>query len=196
MRTRPPYSACDAACEDRLNDLGYHITYFDLDTEGYLKDSPELIQDSKDIWDDYVEDGDPSSQQWLHIEHDPVYQTVYNLTDYMLESITRNGFRAVTVGECLQDPKENWYRTVGDAGPPSSSSSRSSSSTRTSTSSAPVSPPTGTLPPTTDGRCGPNNGGQTCAREPGATCCSYVGWCGNTADHCGAGCQSGYGTCN
>ncbi|TDZ18720.1 putative peptidoglycan-N-acetylglucosamine deacetylase [Colletotrichum orbiculare MAFF 240422] len=199
---RPPYSACDATCEGYLNDLGYHITYFNLDTEGYLHDSPQLIQTSKDIWDSKVEGVSPANNKWLQIEHDPVYQTVYNLTDYMLESLFRNGFKSVTVGECLGDPKENWYRSVGNA--PSSGGS-SSSSTRTSSASSRAASvasstsraatPTGSLTPSTNGRCGPNFGFTTCANEPGATCCSSAGWCGNTADHCGASCQPLYGNC-
>ncbi|CRK12405.1 hypothetical protein BN1723_009712 [Verticillium longisporum] len=139
---RPPYSACDGACETLLNEFGYHITYFDLDTEGYLRNSPLAIQGSKDIWDAAVEDANPATAKFLHIEHDPVQQSVYNLTDYMLASLQRNGFRAVTVGECLGDPKANWYRTVGTPNPPST--------TRTTS----VAQPTGTLPATTNGRCG------------------------------------------
>lgn len=27
-------------------------------------------------------------------------------------------------------------------------------------------------------------------------CCSQYGWCGDSADHCGTGCQSAYGSCN
>lgn len=44
------------------------------------------------------------------IEHDIHYQTVYTLIDYVLTSLFEHGFRSVTVGECLGDPKENWYR--------------------------------------------------------------------------------------
>ncbi|KAF6834206.1 polysaccharide deacetylase [Colletotrichum musicola] len=193
---RPPYSACDATCEGFLNDLGYHITYFNLDTEGYLHDSANLIQTSKDIWDTKVEGKNPANNKWLQIEHDPVYQTVYNLTDHMLESLFRNGFKSVTVGDCLNDPKENWYRSVGNAPQPPSSSTRTStraSSTASSTSRAAT--PTTSVTPSKDGRCGPNFGFTTCANEPGATCCSSAGWCGNTADHCGASCQPLYGNC-
>ncbi|KAK1726336.1 polysaccharide deacetylase [Colletotrichum acutatum] len=189
---RPPYSACDATCEGYLNDLGYHITYFNLDTEGYLHDSADLIQDSKDIWDENVEGKDVATTKWLQIEHDPVYQSVYNLTDHMLESLFRNGFKSVTVGECLDDPQENWYRSVGDAPPSSGTTTRVATGSATSSS---VAAPTGTLPASTDGRCGANFGSTTCFTEPGATCCSSAGWCGNTADHCGAACQPLYGNC-
>ncbi|KAG8358191.1 hypothetical protein FVEN_g3920 [Fusarium venenatum] len=104
---RPPYSASNATTDAWLGELGYHVTYFNLDTEGYLHDSPNTIDTSKQIWDTTVEGKSPASNKWLHIEHDPVYQSVYNLTEYMLKSLVRNNFRGVTVGECLQDPKEN-----------------------------------------------------------------------------------------
>ncbi|KAL2677308.1 hypothetical protein Neosp_011077 [[Neocosmospora] mangrovei] len=109
---RPPYSASNEDTDAWLDELGYHITYFNLDTEGYLHDSPNMIDASKAIWDNTVEGKDPDTNRWLHIDHDPVYQTVYNLTEHMLQSIQSNGFRAVTVGECLQDPKDNWYRKL------------------------------------------------------------------------------------
>ncbi|KAJ3529150.1 hypothetical protein NM208_g9886 [Fusarium decemcellulare] len=106
----PPYSASSDKTNAWLDELGYHITYFNLDTEGYIHDSPNMIDTSKDIWDNAIEGKDPERNKWLHIEHDPVYQTVYNLTEYMLQSLVRNDFKAVTVGECLDDLKENWYR--------------------------------------------------------------------------------------
>lgn len=164
---RPPYSASNDATDGWLGELGYHVTYFNIDTEGYLHDSPETIQRSKDIWDEAVEGADPESTRWLQIEHDTVEQSVHNLTEHMLGSLSRNGFRSVTVGECLGDPSENWYRKLGSA----------------------------SHPPTTDGRCGRDHGDATCLGEEGATCCSQRGWCGNTINHCGQGCQKEYGTC-
>ncbi|KAG5743918.1 hypothetical protein H9Q70_013376 [Fusarium xylarioides] len=160
---RPPYSASNTTTDAWLNELGYHITYFNLDTEGYLHDSPNMISTSKQIWDNTVEGRSPATNKWLHIEHDPVYQTVYNLTEYMLRSIRRNNFTAVTVGQCLQDAPSNWYRTVSSSPSPTST-----------TSSSP------TFPATTNGRCGSRHGGATCRGEPnGETCCSQNG--------CGAG---------
>lgn len=111
---RPPYSASNERVDRRLGELGYHVTYFNLDTEGYLHNSAEEIQRSKDIWDNGVEGKEAGKTKWLAIEHDPVSQSVYNLTEYMLKSMRRNGFQPVTVGECLEDPKKNWYRSVND----------------------------------------------------------------------------------
>lgn len=109
---RPPHSLSDATTDGWLAELGYHVTYFDLNTRGYENDDAALIQKSRDIWDERVEDLDPRSSSVLQIEHDPVFHSVYSLTTHMLESLFRNGFKAVTVGECLGDPKENWYRKV------------------------------------------------------------------------------------
>ncbi|KAF5987401.1 bifunctional xylanase deacetylase [Fusarium coicis] len=100
---RPPYSASNSTTDAWLNELGYHVTYFNLDTEGYLHDSPNMISTSKQIWDNTVEGRSPATNKWLHIEHDPVYQTVYNLTEYMLRSIRRNNFTAVTTGAAVHD---------------------------------------------------------------------------------------------
>ncbi|KAL2018813.1 hypothetical protein VTK56DRAFT_371 [Thermocarpiscus australiensis] len=116
---RPPYSICERNCQRILSHLGYHVIYFDLDTEGYLHDTATEIQTSKDIWDETIDSSDPETDNFLQIEHDIHYQVVYNLTDYILVSLYSAGYRAVTVGECLGDPPANWYR----AGPGGGSSS-------------------------------------------------------------------------
>ncbi|KAJ9131658.1 Glycoside hydrolase/deacetylase, partial [Pleurostoma richardsiae] len=128
---RPPFSICERACETILASLGYHVVYFDLDTEGYLNDDPELIQTSKDIWDDAVDGSDPAVDSFLQIEHDIHYQTVYNLTDYVLSSLFAHGYRSVTVGECLGDPPAYWYR-AGSGSLPGGASPTSAAPSKTS----------------------------------------------------------------
>ncbi|KAI8816578.1 uncharacterized protein EV422DRAFT_279422 [Fimicolochytrium jonesii] len=49
-------------------------------------------------------------------------------------------------------------------------------------------------PVTTDGKCGPANGGLVCWAPD--WCCGQNGWCGKTDAQCGAGCQAGFGKCN
>ncbi|KAF5024579.1 hypothetical protein F66182_3342 [Fusarium sp. NRRL 66182] len=46
----------------------------------------------------------------------------------------------------------------------------------------------------TDGSCGKN--GKTCKGSTYGDCCSSNGFCGKSTDHCDAGCQSAFGTCN
>ncbi|KAJ3547832.1 hypothetical protein NM208_g1312 [Fusarium decemcellulare] len=44
-----------------------------------------------------------------------------------------------------------------------------------------------------DGQCGSN--GKICLGSGFGDCCSSGNWCGDAAEHCGAGCQSGFGNC-
>ena len=83
----------------------------DLDTSDYLNDSPTLIQNSKTIFDTALAGKSPTTDEFLVIGHDIHNQTANVLVEYMLQGLQKAGYKAVTVGECLGDPKENWYRT-------------------------------------------------------------------------------------
>lgn len=112
---RPPYSSCKGQCETDMADLGYHVTYFDLNTEDYTQF--ENIQISKDWFKGNMsKNGNQKSDKWLTVNHDIVEQTANVLTEYMLKTLTEAGYKAVTVGECLGDPKAYWYRN-GDGSP-------------------------------------------------------------------------------
>lgn len=110
---RPPYSSCDAAsgCEADLAELGYHITYFDLDTQDYLNDSPTLIQNSINIFDQALAGRSSTTDDFLVISHDIHNQTSVVLVEYMLKTLEAQGYHPVTVGDCLGDDPANWYRT-------------------------------------------------------------------------------------
>lgn len=108
---RPPYDECSPACEVVMDRLGYHVVYHDVNNEDWRWDDPALIQRAKDNWDAVLARADPATDSLLTLEHDALYQTVFNLTDYLFTTMREKGWRAVTVGECLGDPEENWYRT-------------------------------------------------------------------------------------
>ncbi|KAI0879716.1 carbohydrate esterase family 4 protein [Hypoxylon argillaceum] len=188
---RPPYSICPTnTCGSQLATLGYHVVYFDLDTEGYLNDDPVDIQNSKDIWDDTVPGTNPCRNNFLQIEHDIHYQTVYNLTDYVLTSLFKSGYRSVTVGQCLGDPPENWYRSGSKPVPSYTFTTRAP----TGTFSCLTQPagPTSTATVSTEGNCG---SGVTCQGSKFGNCCSVNGYCGSSIDYCGAGCNPLFGSC-
>ncbi|KAF6825584.1 Chitin deacetylase-like protein 9 [Colletotrichum musicola] len=201
---RPPYSICGAECQGQMSDLGYHITFFDLDTQGYLHTDPSQIGFSVNLWDQAMLAKSPCNGSYLHIEHDIHQQIATTFTNHMLDSIVANGWRAVTVGECLGDPPANWYRRTNYAynfnitavTPPVCSSTPTS----TGASSTGASPSSSALPTSTaitvslDARCGGTTR-QTCAGSTFGNCCSVNGWCGTGTNYCGTGCQSQFGTC-
>lgn len=48
---------------------------------------------------------------YITLNHDIRLQTAYNLTDFMLNYLVTNDLpKSVTIGDCLGDPAENWYR--------------------------------------------------------------------------------------
>lgn len=107
---RPPYSQCvTAACKADLQALGYHRVYFDLDTTDYQNPFSSMIQNAKNAVAAALQD--KSHLDYLSIQHDIIQQSVTNLTTYYYNLIKSKGWSGVTVGECLQDPSGNWYRT-------------------------------------------------------------------------------------
>ncbi|KAE8357009.1 hypothetical protein BDV28DRAFT_154298 [Aspergillus coremiiformis] len=177
---RPPYSSCtgESGCLNDMGTLGYHVILYDIDTEDYSHDSPKAIQGSKDIFDKNLARGKPSKKSWLVIAHDVHEQTVYNLTEHMLQKLTDEGYHIVTVGECLDDPKENWYRV-----------DQSSNKDILRNPTSPV-PSNSTI--SFDGRCGTT---VTCLGSKFGSCCGKNNMCGDSRKYCGSGCQPNAGRC-
>ncbi|EPQ66796.1 Chitin deacetylase [Blumeria graminis f. sp. tritici 96224] len=186
---RPPYSQCaEDNCGSKMSRLGYHVVYFDVDTAGYLNDDASLIQKSKNIWDKAIAGVKPSTDSLLEIEHDIHYQTAYNLTDYILQSMYSKGFKSVTIGECLGDPAANWYRSGNN-------SRFDAASNQCETSPTPNEPaaPVNNKSVSQDGSCSAT---VTCQGSTFGNCCSSSGWCGSSTYYCGAGCDSSSGSCD
>ncbi|KAK1984515.1 polysaccharide deacetylase [Colletotrichum cereale] len=196
---RPPYLECSegSGCLNLLKTLGYHVINVNIDTKDYMYDSSEMIQTAKDRFSSGVST-DTAANSYIELSHDVHYQTVFNLTQFMIDTAKARGYRLVTVGECLNDPKENWYRPAGGA----ISSGIVPQSTRTSTTtSAPTgsaalttssrqsliqsstarasstssSPPASTAKVSPDQTCG-GTAGYTCLNSAFGNCCSPYGF--------------------
>lgn len=106
-----------------MSALGYHIIYFDLDTDDY--NHLDNIQPSKDRVTAAIQTG---RSNFLSIAHDIHDVTVNDLMPFMLGALSNAGYRCrlfplpmsisyvtdfiavVPLGECLGDPAVNWYR--------------------------------------------------------------------------------------
>lgn len=130
---RCPYLNCGSTA--LLSSLGYHILDMDLDTKDYLYDDPSLIQTSKNKFSTKVSNAS-STNSYIPLAHDIHYQTVANLTAFMINTLKARGYKPVTVGECLGDPAANWYRSADGAGTYGGSSSSATVSAPTSASIA------------------------------------------------------------
>jgi hypothetical protein len=47
---------------------------------------------------------------WLGLAHDTHKRTVHGYAQFMIDKAREYGYKLVTVGECLNDPEQNWYR--------------------------------------------------------------------------------------
>ncbi|EEP79804.1 hypothetical protein UREG_04650 [Uncinocarpus reesii 1704] len=180
---RPPYSACSvqSGCLADMDELGYHVSYFNVDTDDYNNASPHQIQRSKDLFDHSMAMHEATGRPMLVIAHDVHEQTVYNLTVHMLRRLYESNYKPVTLGECLGDPPFNWYRWIDD------SFALYPGQTDPDTYRRP-----GQKPVSNDGTCGKE---YTCVGSKFGKCCSANGFCGNGYEHCGWGCQESSGEC-
>ena len=103
---RPPYLSTNALALQTLGELGYHVIQVDIDTKDYENDSETAIQTAVNNFRDGLAAGGT-----LELSHDVHEWTARVLVQSMIDQVKEKGLRAVPVGECLGDPKENWYRT-------------------------------------------------------------------------------------
>lgn len=170
---RAPFLECSAAsgCLDLMDSLGYHLIDISVDTKDYENNTPQLVQAAKDRFLSGVLQEPTEGGGHIVLAHDIHEQTVTNLTEYMVETALAQGYRLVTVGECLGDPKENWYRAADGDYSPTSSVGPGPSATRSCSRPA----PTSTLVVSPDQTCGGSRG-YTCKGSAFGDCCSFYGY--------------------
>lgn len=105
---RPPYLECTTACLADLAHLGYHVIRIDLDTMDWMHNMTE----SKHYVSAALEGKSSNTHSFLPLAHDIFQDTVDVLVPYMIELMREEGYKSVTVGECLGDPPWSWYRDL------------------------------------------------------------------------------------
>lgn len=106
---RPPYATCSRECLADMERMGLHVVNFDVDPKDYLHQRPDDIDAAMENFSAALDRGGWGNS-FLVLSHDSLKQTAESLVPHMLQEIYHRGYRAVTVGECLGDPAENWYR--------------------------------------------------------------------------------------
>ncbi|KAL2282170.1 hypothetical protein FJTKL_10999 [Diaporthe vaccinii] len=111
---RPPYFSTNDDVLDTVGDLGYHVISAGVDTNDWKGDYDAARQAFSQAVQQGPWDGSAGK---IVLAHDIHERTVHELAAYMIEQARGAGFRLVTVGECLGDPEENWYRDPRTGGP-------------------------------------------------------------------------------
>ncbi|OAL30048.1 hypothetical protein AYO20_08952 [Fonsecaea nubica] len=107
---RPPYLQCSnhTGCLSDMRDLGYHVISYAFDSGDWM--DPDNFTAMTERVDQALESGDEQGSRMLLIQHDTVRTSAIDLTKYILDVVSQRGWKAVTVGECLDDNPERWYR--------------------------------------------------------------------------------------
>ncbi|CAI7662967.1 unnamed protein product [Penicillium bialowiezense] len=87
-----------------MKELGYHVIDASIDIGDFEHGDAEK---SLEQFKEKVQSGGT-----ITLAHDALASTVHWLVPRMLEVIRENNLTPVSVGECLGDPKVNWYRTI------------------------------------------------------------------------------------
>ncbi|KAG8533095.1 uncharacterized protein KY384_001878 [Bacidia gigantensis] len=103
---RPPYLSTNDSVLQTLGGLGYHVISANIDTKDYENDSEAAIQTAVQNFKTGLDQGGS-----IELSHDVHQWTAKTLVSAMIQEVQNRGLQAVTVGECLGDPVENWYRT-------------------------------------------------------------------------------------
>ncbi|KAK6857360.1 hypothetical protein PG995_007547 [Apiospora arundinis] len=103
---RPPYTSCDAGCMADLGSFGYHVADYNVDTLDWQGDYDR----SRQIFSSALSGADPKTASFISLEHDIHERTVNELAQYLIDTARGLGYQLVTMGACLGDPVENWYR--------------------------------------------------------------------------------------
>lgn len=92
---RPPYSSCSGSCPATMGDLGYHIIYFDVDTDDYNQDTPSTIVNAVNNFNKPIDGTSPNTQDFLVIAHDIHQNTADTLVQAMLDTIKKNNYKGM-----------------------------------------------------------------------------------------------------
>lgn len=101
---RPPYLEWSAETLDIMEELGYHVITLDVDTRDWAGDYDAAEQN-------FLATLGWGSDSKLVLAHDIHERTVYEFAEWMIDTAKERGYKLVTVGECLGDSEDNWYRS-------------------------------------------------------------------------------------
>ncbi|RCI16353.1 hypothetical protein L249_2843 [Ophiocordyceps polyrhachis-furcata BCC 54312] len=102
---RPPFFSANDQVMKVLADMQYHIINADIDTKDFENTTPESNDQSFEIYKQMFSQGGTIS-----LMHDVHNTTVNQLIPNVIPFLQQSGRKSLTVGECLGDPQENWYR--------------------------------------------------------------------------------------
>jgi len=104
---RPPYGAYNNLVRKVAHDYGYRIITWDLDTEDGDRSGKDVPYAEKQ-YDNYHKASGPGG---IALNHSPYKSTVEQVTPYAIKKLKADGYRLVSVAECLGYKPDQWYKS-------------------------------------------------------------------------------------
>ncbi|CEN60494.1 hypothetical protein ASPCAL02931 [Aspergillus calidoustus] len=102
---RPPYFDISDEVLATMSELGYKVITASIDTKDYEHDTKDGVLVS---YNKFLNELDAGGS--IVLSHDTHYWTGASLVERMLIEISERGLTATTVGDCLGEPLDAWYR--------------------------------------------------------------------------------------
>ncbi|KAF9360750.1 hypothetical protein BGX26_007876 [Mortierella sp. AD094] len=106
---RPPYGYVNDRSERYLHKNGYKIVNWSLDTNDWRH--PGNVQASMKAYRSALTRSDAHSKGYIALQHDTIESTAESMAPAAVKYAKENGFKVVTVGECLGVSQNEWYRS-------------------------------------------------------------------------------------
>ncbi|KAH8883245.1 carbohydrate esterase family 4 protein, partial [Thozetella sp. PMI_491] len=103
---RPPYTTWNDEIINEFYTLGYHNLNFDLNTRDWEGD----YNVAQNEFSSALSGHNPASSSFIAVAHDIEDKTVHGYVQFMIDEARKYKYELVTVGECLGDHPNNWYR--------------------------------------------------------------------------------------
>ena len=110
---RPPFGSCyeGSGCLSDMGKMGYHVIDWNIDSLDWMYCADEwTCAQAVATFDEQFYAGAAKKIGFNVLSHDTKEFTASVLLPHMLKRAKQAGYKVVTVGECLNDPKENWYK--------------------------------------------------------------------------------------
>ncbi|EQL00865.1 polysaccharide deacetylase family protein [Ophiocordyceps sinensis CO18] len=105
---RPPFFSTNDLALGVLKRMQYHVVNADIDTKDFENTTPQ----TNDVaFENFKREFDKGGT--ISLMHDVHNTTVNQLIPNVVKFLATSNRKSMTVGECLGDPKENWYRAGG-----------------------------------------------------------------------------------
>ncbi|KAG0239166.1 chitin deacetylase [Actinomortierella wolfii] len=105
---RPPYGAIDRPTLELLGERNYTVVGWDIDTQDWAHsdDAEASLKYYRTLFNNTEEINKPGH---IVLQHEVYQTTSLHVAPVAIDLALINGYKVVTVGECIGDDKSNWY---------------------------------------------------------------------------------------